>query len=125
MKAITISLIMYLSLTNAQHIKIRAYTVNNNINSFLKIVPHVAIEVQTCYDNNMTCSLTSYGKAKNGKIYSPDILSSFLLDIILKILQTGNLFQIDFLNHSWLKILNQKEVTILLIIIVQLLLVNL
>ncbi|VVU95260.1 hypothetical protein CPAV1605_985 [seawater metagenome] len=53
---------------------VRPYYVYNDINFLLQYIPHVALEVQTCYEGD--CTQTSYGKAQNSKIYSPDILTS-------------------------------------------------
>lgn len=76
MKFNTILLIIYVTLVSSEEtIDIRAYTLNNNVNLFLQFVPHMAIQVRTCDNINELCNLTTYGKAKNGKIYSPDILT--------------------------------------------------
>ncbi len=52
---------------------VRPYYIYNDINYLMQIFPHVALEVQTCHNGD--CIETTYGKAQNSKIYSPDILT--------------------------------------------------
>jgi len=52
---------------------VRPYYIYNDINLLLQVIPHVALEVQTCSFG--TCSQETFGKADNSKIYSPDILT--------------------------------------------------
>ena len=58
-----------------ENVGVRVYTVNSNINVFMNYIPHMAIEVKSCNDIKEMCFINSYGKAKNGKIYSPDLLT--------------------------------------------------
>jgi hypothetical protein len=53
---------------------VRPYYIYNDINQLTQYIPHVALEVQTCY--NSDCTHTTFGKAANSKVYSPDILTS-------------------------------------------------
>ena len=75
MKFIIIILTMVTLVSSEETVDIRTYTINNHFNYFLQVLPHMAVEVRDCNNQDQICSVTSYGKAKNGKIYSPDILT--------------------------------------------------
>ena len=75
MKNIIIMLVLINSVSSEETLEVRPYTVNNKINYFLQFLPHMAVEVRDCNNDKQVCTVTSYGKAKNGKIYSPDILT--------------------------------------------------
>ena len=75
MKFIIIMLVLINLVSSEETVDIRTYTINNNITYFLQVFPHMAVEVRDCNNEDQVCTVTSYGKAKNGKIYSPDILT--------------------------------------------------
>ena len=68
MKLYIVLLVIYIKLITAEEtVDIRAYTLNSNVNFFLQLVPHMAVQVRTCDNIYKFCTLASYGKAKNGK----------------------------------------------------------
>jgi len=74
------NIIIYTLLTSVSgsniSMRVRPYLIYNQHTMFHMVVPHMAVEVRICDNDTMRCVSGTYGLVNNGRVYSPDILTS-------------------------------------------------